>query len=68
MHIIQQLTLNSHRISALQGDFEKALQQVNESLTTNSLNNSATGLKSSILRRLGNYKSAVASLSELPQK
>ena len=29
------------RISALQGDFEKALQQVNESLTTNSLNNSA---------------------------
>ena len=55
------------RISALQGDFEKALQQVNESLTTNSLNNSAIGLKSSILRHLGNYKSAVASLSELTQ-
>lgn len=55
------------RISALLGDFEKALQQVNESLTTNSRNNSAIGLKSSILRHLGNYKSAVASLSELPQ-
>jgi tetratricopeptide (TPR) repeat protein len=55
------------RISSLLGNFEKALQQVNESLTTNSLNNSAIGLKSSILRHLGNYKSAVASLSGLPQ-
>jgi len=55
------------RISALEGDFGKALRQVNESLTTNSLNNSAIALKSSILRHLGNYKSAIESLSDLPQ-
>jgi tetratricopeptide (TPR) repeat protein len=55
------------RISALKGDFQKALDQVNESLTTNSRNNSAIGLKSSILRRLGNYKSATAALAELPE-
>ncbi len=55
------------RVSSLLGDFEKALQQINESLTSNSLNNCALGLKSSILRHLGNYKSSVASLSGLPQ-
>ena len=55
------------RISALKGDFQKALDQVNESLSTNSRNNSAIGLKSSILRRLGNYKSAATALAELPE-
>jgi len=55
------------RISALKGDFVKALAQINESLSTNSRNYSAIGLKSSVLRHLGNYKSVVAALSELLQ-
>jgi len=55
------------RISALRGDFVKALAQVNESLSTNSRNNSAIGLKSSLLRHLGEYSSAAAVLSELIQ-
>ena len=44
------------RISSLKGDFAKALAQINESLSTNYRNNSAIGLKSSVLRNLGNYK------------
>ena len=47
------------RISSLKGNMQKALDQVNESLTTNSRNNSAIGLKSSILRRMGNYNDAM---------
>lgn len=55
------------RISSLKGNMQKALDQVNESLTTNSRNNSAIGLKSSILRRMGNYNDAreiLAAISE----
>lgn len=55
------------RISSIKGDFQKALEQVNESLATNSRNNSAIGLKSSILRRLGNYKEAIQTLADLPE-
>jgi len=54
------------RISALKGDLRKALEQVNESLTTNSSNNSAIGLKSSILRHLGKDKDAMEVLAGLP--
>jgi tetratricopeptide (TPR) repeat protein len=55
------------RISSLKGDMQKALNQVNESLSTNSRNNSSMGLKSSILRRLGNYKEAMEALAGLPE-
>lgn len=40
------------RISAIKGDFRKALEQVERSLSTNSVNNSAICLKASLLRRL----------------
>ena len=40
------------RISVLQGDFTKALEQINESLSTNAVNNSAIALKAGVLRKL----------------
>jgi tetratricopeptide (TPR) repeat protein len=40
------------RISAIKGDFRKALEQVDKALSTNSVNNSAVCLKASLLRRL----------------
>jgi tetratricopeptide (TPR) repeat protein len=46
------------RISVIKGDLLKALSQVNESLSTNSVNNSAISLKASILRNLGRNKEA----------
>lgn len=52
------------RISTLQGDLVKALGQVNESLETNNRNNSATGLKASLQRRLGDLKGAKATLAD----
>jgi tetratricopeptide (TPR) repeat protein len=55
------------RISSLKGDMLKALDQINESLSTNSRNNSAIGLKSSVLRRLSNYKEAMETLAGLPE-
>lgn len=55
------------RISSLKGDNLKALDQINESLSTNSRNNSAIGLKSSVLRCLGNYKEAMETLAGLPE-
>ena len=55
------------RISLIKGDLKKALEQVNESLSTNSQSNSAIGLKSSILRRMENYKEALQTLGDLPE-
>ena len=52
-------------ISCLKGDFIKALAQVNESLKTNAVNNSAINLKASILRRLGDYEGAQETLTEI---
>jgi tetratricopeptide (TPR) repeat protein len=46
------------RISSIKGDQQKALKEVNESLTTNSGNNSAIGLKASLLRKTGDLKGA----------
>ncbi len=51
------------QISCIRGDFEKALQQVNESISTNTRNNRAIVLKASILRRLGDDKGAAETLS-----
>jgi len=53
------------RISSLRGEMQKALDQVNESLSTNSRNNSAIGLKSSILRRLGRFDKAIEILDDV---
>jgi len=50
------------RISCIKGDFQKALGQVNESLSTNANNNSAINLKASILRKLGDLEGAGATL------
>ncbi|HUV01236.1 MAG TPA: DUF5107 domain-containing protein, partial [Bacteroidales bacterium] len=54
------------RISCLKGDLTKALEQINESLTTNTINNSAIGLKASIQRRLGDHKRALSTLATFP--
>jgi tetratricopeptide (TPR) repeat protein len=53
------------RISCLKGDFQKALGQINESLTTNINNNSAINLKASILRKLGDFEGARAVLASI---
>jgi tetratricopeptide (TPR) repeat protein len=51
------------RISCLKGDFQKALGQVNESLSTNSNNNSAINLKTSVQRKLSDFEGARATLT-----
>jgi tetratricopeptide (TPR) repeat protein len=53
------------RISCEQGDFVKALGQVDESLSTNSKNNNAINLKASILRELGDFEGAKSTLAPL---
>jgi tetratricopeptide (TPR) repeat protein len=55
-------------ISCIKGDFQKALEQVNESLSTNAGNNSAINLKSSIQRRVGDLKGAAATVKGLTEK
>src|SRR5665647_3827902 len=56
------------RISCLKGDFQKALGQVNESLSTNAVNNSAINLKASIQRKLGDYDGATTTLAGITEK
>ena len=53
------------RISCLRGDYQKALGQVNESLSTNANNNSAINLKASIQRKLGDLEGAKATLANV---
>lgn len=53
------------RITSLKGDFTKALAQVNESLGTNAINNSAICLKASFQRKLGDYKNAINTLENI---
>ena len=50
------------QISCIKGDFEKALHQINESLSTNMKNTRAIGLKSSIQRKLGDFEGAAQTL------
>ncbi|MEN8118246.1 MAG: DUF5107 domain-containing protein, partial [Bacteroidota bacterium] len=50
------------QISCIKGDFEKALHQINESLSTNTKNNRGISLKSSVQRRMGDYKGAMKTL------
>jgi tetratricopeptide (TPR) repeat protein len=53
------------RISCHRGDFPKALHQVNESLSTNSRNNTAIWLKAAIQRNAGDYNGASVTLGEI---
>lgn len=53
------------QLSAMEGDFNKALQQINESLWTNARNNRAIALKTSIQRRMGDIKGAIATLETI---
>ncbi len=54
------------QISCMKGDFARALQQVDESLSTNTRNMRAIGLKASIQRRMGDYEGAMATLEGNP--
>jgi tetratricopeptide (TPR) repeat protein len=54
------------KISGRRGDDEKALQQVEESLSTNARNNRAIAFKAALQRRLGKYHEALATLGGLP--
>jgi len=56
------------RISCLKGDFQKALGQVNESLSTNAVNNSAINLKASLKRKLGDFDGATTTLAGITEK
>ncbi|HLN56233.1 MAG TPA: DUF5107 domain-containing protein [Bacteroidales bacterium] len=56
------------RISVLKDDLGKALARVNESLSTNSENNPAINLKAAILRNLGNYDEAAATIASVIKK
>ncbi len=56
------------RISCIKGDLKKALAQVNESLSTNNVNNSAIDLKASIERNLGDPEGALKTLSGVLEK
>jgi len=56
------------RISCLKGDFPKALGQINESLSTNAINNSAINLKASIQRKLDDFEGASATMTGVIEK
>ncbi len=53
------------RISCLRGDFHKALGQINESLSTNAVNNSAITLKACIQRTIGDLDGAKATIASI---
>jgi len=56
------------QISCLKGDLPKALEQINQSLTTNAINNSAICLKASIQRNLGNLDGALTTMAGILDK
>jgi tetratricopeptide (TPR) repeat protein len=56
------------RISCLRGNLSKALVQINESLSTNSENNSAINLKAAILRNLKDINGAKAATDRILKK
>ncbi len=55
------------RISCIKGQWVKALQQVNESLSTNFHNNSAINLKASIQRKLEDFKGAKLTITDVAE-
>jgi tetratricopeptide (TPR) repeat protein len=52
------------QISCSRSDWDKALNQINESLSTNARNSRSISLKASIQRRMGNFEGALATLRE----
>jgi tetratricopeptide (TPR) repeat protein len=56
------------RISCLSGDYKKALGQINESLSTNAVNNSAISLKAAIQRNIGDIEGGLATIATLTEK
>ena len=56
------------RISSIKGNFLKALDEVNESLKTNAVNNSAIALKAAIQRKLGDIEGAEATMAGIAEK
>ncbi len=55
------------QISVQKHDYAKALQQINESLSTNTRNNRAVALKASLLRKLGQFSQAIAVIEQLKE-
>ncbi len=55
------------QISVMNDDFEKALEQINESLWTNARNNRAIALKASVLRKMGNFEDALATINTIKE-
>jgi len=53
------------QLSVMEGDFNKALFQTNESLSTNARNNRAIALKASIQRRMGDFEAASTTLGTI---
>lgn len=51
------------QISCLQGNFKKALQQINESISTNTKNTRAIALKAAIQRKTGDFEGALRTLA-----
>lgn len=56
------------QISVMKGDHAKALEEIDESLSTNARNNRAIALKASILRKMGEYKGAYETLNSIREK
>ena len=54
------------QISSMNGNWAKALAQIDESLSTNNRNSRAIGLKAALQRKLGDYKGAAATLANMP--
>lgn len=54
------------QISAMRGDINKALDQINESISTNTKNPRAVAFKASLQRKLGDLKGAEATLGNFP--
>ena len=52
-------------LSCAKNDFQRALQQINESLWSNGRNNNAISLKASIQRRMGDFQGALATLGAI---
>ena len=56
------------QISSIKGDLEKGLYQINESLSSNTKNTRAIGLKASLQRRLGDFVGARETLSNIVEE
>ena len=56
------------RISCIRGDFERALHQIDESISTNTRNDRALSLKAAALRKLGRFDDAANTLVTVQQR